>query len=103
MYAWFMNLFLGLGRRDCPSLWWRISWLLFCGWLLRQDDGLRRLQQAAPYVLAGVGESPTKPLLPQFQGDLTYAAEIGTSAGRVRTRGRRSRAKQGRPDAARRH
>jgi len=48
---------------DRPSVIWRLAWLIFC-LLVVCLCGARTLRKIIPYVLAGVGEVPTAPLLP---------------------------------------
>jgi hypothetical protein len=52
------------GVRARPSFLLRLGYLLFCRWLVAQPGGVRELQAVAPYVLAGLGDAPTAPLLP---------------------------------------
>lgn len=47
---------------DRPSTIWRLCWLLFCLTIMC-FFGPRTLRRISPYVLAGVGETPTAPLL----------------------------------------
>ena len=49
---------------DRPSTVWRLSWLVFC-LIVVSFFGARTLRRITPYVLAGVGDSPTAPLLPE--------------------------------------
>jgi hypothetical protein len=58
------QLFAFLSRlADRPSTIWRIAWLLFC-LIVLCFFGARTLRRIAPYVLAGIGKTPTAPLLP---------------------------------------
>ena len=49
---------------DRPSTLWRLAWLVFC-LIVVCFFGAQTLRRIAPYVLAGVGETPTPPLLPE--------------------------------------
>ena len=55
---------------DRPSTTWRIAWLTFC-LLVVCFFGARTLRRITPYVLAGIGDSPTPPLLPEGEADKT--------------------------------
>jgi hypothetical protein len=47
-----------------PSTVWRLAWLAFC-LLVVCLLGARTLRKIVPYVLAGVGDKPAAPLLPE--------------------------------------
>jgi hypothetical protein len=61
--AWLLSL-LTVGARTRPSFLLRLGYLLFCWRLVAKPGGVEKLQAVAPYVLAGLGETPTAPLLP---------------------------------------
>lgn len=63
MSAWLLSL-LTVGVRTKPSFLLRLGYLLFCWRLVAKPGGVEKLQAVAPYVLAGLGETPTPPLLP---------------------------------------
>ncbi|MGI5245406.1 hypothetical protein [Dactylosporangium sp. CA-139066] len=47
-----------------PSTVWRLSWLAFC-LLVICYAGAPTLRRVAPYILAGIGDKPSAPLLPK--------------------------------------
>lgn len=49
---------------DRPSTIWRLAWLMFC-LIIVCFFGARTLRRIAPYVLAGIGDTPTARLLPE--------------------------------------
>ena len=59
------NLFGFLSKLvDRPSTLWRLAWLAFC-LIIVSFFGAQTLRRIVPYVLAGVGDAPTAPLLPE--------------------------------------
>lgn len=53
---------------DRPSTVWRLAWLMFC-LIVVCLFGPRTLRWITPYVLAGVADTLTAPLLPESRAD----------------------------------
>jgi hypothetical protein len=56
------SLFKPGGSR--PSLVWRVVWLWFCLHVIKKPGGPDTLKAVVPYVLAGLGESPSAAVPP---------------------------------------